>query len=74
MAETKSLSPNELEAILPKRSSEFLISVDALDEINEALKNALECSDLDAQQDEEELRAAIETLKTARGNLGDTYA
>jgi hypothetical protein len=52
----------------PEQSEEFLISRGALDEAHSAL-----CGAREALGDIANISRAIELLKTAQGNLGDTY-
>jgi hypothetical protein len=52
----------------PEQSEEFLISRTALDEAHSAL-----CGAREALGDVANISYAIEQLKTAQGNLGDTY-
>lgn len=53
----------------PDRSEEFLISREALDEAHSAL-----CGCREVLGNIANISHALDMLKTAQGNLGDTYA
>jgi hypothetical protein len=72
MGSSRSFDPDDER---PEQSDEFLISREALNEAHSALCGAREalCGAREVLGDVANISHAIEQLKTAQGNLGDTY-